>query len=186
MNKEKFAKKVRKLLIEIKDQIINFFPNRAEKAIKLLKWTREKIIKNKIIYKSKKGQRKNEEYKRRRKRGEIYWTQFGQNIGSEFNGNHFSAVLYESLYTAIVVPLSSKKENEGKWKNKEDLIIDIGVIEDLPRGEIECYALVHQIRTVSKKRLDTFKDLENDNYINLKLTNRQLDLIDEKIKSICK
>ncbi|MFW5891126.1 MAG: type II toxin-antitoxin system PemK/MazF family toxin [bacterium] len=188
MKKEYFAEKIKKLLISIKNEIITFFPDKSKRAIKLLKWFKETIIKNNIIYKSIEDENKNhEEYRRRRTRGKVYWTQFGENVGSEFNGNHFSVVLYESYYTAIVVPLSSVKENEGKWKDKEDLVVKIGEIKGLPRESPECYALVHQMRAVSKKRLDDFLDKKTGQYIKkLKLTNKQLDLIDDKVRSICK
>jgi len=45
MDKQKFAEELRNLLIDIKEQIIDFFPCKSEEAINLLKWVREKIIK---------------------------------------------------------------------------------------------------------------------------------------------
>jgi len=49
-------------------------------------------------------------------KGNVYWTEFGENVGSEFNGNQFSVILYDSYYTSIVVPISSKKRMKENGK----------------------------------------------------------------------
>ena len=190
MDKKVFADRIRKNLIEIKDKIICFFPNYSCYAINLLNWYSEQITKNKIIFNSKKNddnikKNKNVEFVRR-KRTEVYWSQFGENVGSEFNGDHFCVVLYESYYTAIVAPISSSKPNDGKWKTKEKLMVKIGKIEDLPRKKPEAYVCLNHIRSVSKKRLNTYKDIKTGKYINLRLNNEQMNIIDNTLIKICK
>lgn len=175
-------KNFRKTLIDKIEPIIQnlkkFHPQFIEKALNLLNWHHESIIKNKIIH-SKKSSGNNPEFVRR-PRGHVYWTNFGENVGSEFNGNHFSVVIYDSYYTSIVAPISSKKDNEGKWKKKEDLVVDIGKLNDLPNDKPESYAMIHQMRTVSKKRLSTYT--YEGKRLNIKLTNEQLNIIDKAIK----
>lgn len=120
----------------------------------------------------------------RRRRARVYWIDFGVNIGSEFNYPHFCVVIKESYYTALVVPLSSIKEETSDWKNNEDLIVEIGCIEDLPLDKKPCYALINQMRSVSKQRLSNFR--YKGQYYDLRLTNDQMDLIDKKISSLSK
>ena len=69
----------------------------------------------------------------KKNRQNVYWINFGRNIGSEFQDYHYALVIYESKYTALVVPLTSKKDHTPKWieENKE-VIVDIGKIEGYP------------------------------------------------------
>lgn len=178
MKIESFQNKIIKKVKSIVKNLKSFHPNFIKQALNLLDWHNESIIKNKIIN-NKKRKGNNPEYVKR-SRGNVYWTQLGENVGSELNGNHFSAVIYDSYYTSIVVPISSKKDNEGKWKKKEDLVVDIGKLNDLPNEKPESYAMIHQMRTVSKKRLSTYT--YKGKRLNIKLTNEQLNIIDKAIK----
>ena len=142
-----------------------------------MKWTIEIITKNTLIFISKPN---NNKEMQRRRRGRVYWIDFGKNIGSEFNDLHFAVVIYESMYTAIVIPLSSEKDEISDWIEQEKLIIPIGKLNDLPEEEKKNnYALIHQMRAVSKQRLSNFK--YKGQYVEIKLSNPQMDLIDKAI-----
>lgn len=153
------------------------FANDENYVINFLNWTKEVITKNTIIYQNRSN---NDKEMQRRRRGRIYWIDFGKNIGSEFNDYHFAIVIYESMYTAIVVPLTSEKDDIAKWIKNENLVINIGKIDDLPEDEKRNnYALIHQMRAVSKQRLSTLK--YKGQYIELKLSNEQMDQIDNAL-----
>lgn len=172
-----------RLYNDIKNNLLYFykkvFGDDDSYPINFLKWVKEITIKNKIIHMNK--SLKDKEMSRRR-RSHVYWIDFGRNIGSEFNDCHFCVVIYESKFTAIIVPLSSKKENESHWKEEENLILPIGYLEDLPDDDKRFnYALVHQMRAVSKQRLSNFK--YKDRYLDLKLSDKQMDIIDNAIST---
>lgn len=95
----------------------------------LIDWFNELVLKNKSIYKSKRGNGMDQElYKKTRQN--IYWINFGKNIGSEFQNYHYAVVLFESKYTAMIVPLTSKKEQDPKWiEEHKELIVDLGKVE---------------------------------------------------------
>lgn len=139
-------------------------------------WINEMITKNTII----KKQPKKETVKRMRQR--VYWMDFGVNIGTEFNYPHFCVVVKEFGRTAIVVPLSSEKEDNPDWKTAGNLFIEIGKLKDLPGEKKDCYALVNQIRTVSKQRLSDYK--HKGKFIPITLDADQMKLILDAIKSI--
>lgn len=145
----------------------------------LLNWTNEIIVKNKVIHMSKGSS--NDKENVGRTRGYVYWIDFGVNIGSEFNFPHFGVVLKEFDYTAIVVPISTEKEDDAEWKSPENLIIKIGKLNDLPYEKKDCYAMVSQIRSISKQRLSYYKDRNGKFYNKIKLTSGQLDKIDSMV-----
>jgi len=184
MKKDKFVAKLDDILNKIKKNLMYFFNKKyaddRKYPINFLKWVLEVTIKNKIIHSNKSS--KDKEMVRRR-RSRVYWIDFGKNIGSEFNDPHFCVVIKESQFTAIVVPLSSQKESTPDWKMSEDLIVPIGYLNDLPEKRKPSYALVNQITTVSKKRLSTFK--YKGNYLKMKLTDQQMNLIDKTIMKLC-
>ena len=70
----------------------------------LLDWFNEVILKNIAIYKSKKSEEDIDQELFKKSRQYVYWIDFGRNIGSEFRDLHFAVVIYESKYTALVVP----------------------------------------------------------------------------------
>jgi len=184
VNKNVFLDKIDNILEKIRDNLTYFynkkFADDNNYPLNYLKWVLEVIIKNKIIHSNKSS--KDKEMVRRR-RSRVYWIDFGKNIGSEFNNPHFCVVIRESQFTAIVVPLSSQKENTPDWKMSEDLIVAIGCLNDLPHKQTSTYALVNQITTVSKQRLSTFK--YKGEYIKMKLSNEQMDIIDKTIMKLC-
>lgn len=176
ITKEDFEKLVLKKLSIVKSNILGFFLKDIDYAEKYLYWTEEKSIKNKYVYFN-----RDEESSRNRPRKTIWWTELGYNVGTELNSDHFSVVIKEFKYTAIVIPISSVKEDTRDWKESEEFIVSIGCLKDLPREKRPSYALVNQIRTISKKRLSTYYDKETDKYIKMRLTDDQMNLIDEKI-----
>lgn len=168
--------------VKLKQNLLFFdgknFANDQAYSINFLKWIYEITEKNKYIHLKKKV--KDLETIRRRRQN-VYWLDFGKNIGSEFNDWHFAVVIRESLYTAVVVPLSTEKETVSDWKKEEDLIIPIGVLDDLPKDKKPCYAMIHQIQVVSKQRLNSFGN-KRDGYIEIKLGHHQMDKIDDAIR----
>ncbi len=99
----------------------------------LYDWFDEVVLKNTALYKSKHSttQQDQETYKKNRQK--VYWINFGRNIGSEFQDYHYAVVLYEFKYTAIVVPLTSKKDHEPAWIiDHKDVIVDLGKVDGYP------------------------------------------------------
>ena len=149
----------------------------------LLKWFNEVVLKNIAIYKSKQSADMDQElYKKPRQN--VFWIGFGRNVGSEFQDYHFAVVLYESKYTAIVVPLTSKKEHDPIWiAENKDVIVDLGVIEGYPHENKECYACTFMLQTVSKKRLSQYGKNKGVHY-DIKITDEQMKKICDKISEI--
>ena len=149
----------------------------------LLKWFNEVVLKNIAIYKSKQSADMDQElYKKPRQN--VFWIDFGRNVGSEFQDYHFAVVLYESKYTAIVVPLTSKKEHDPIWiEENKDVIVDLGVIEGYPHENKECYACTFMLQTVSKKRLSQYGKNKGVHY-DIKITDEQMKKICDKVSEI--
>lgn len=141
-------------------------------------WLVEKAIKNQKI----KHKQKNENVKRPRQR--IYWVEFGLNVGSEFSFPHFGVVIKEFNHTVIVVPLSSEKVEDPEYKNSGNLFVPIGEISGLPYNKKPCYALVNQIKTLSRTRLSDYRDPKTKKYIELNADKDQMKLIFDAIKNI--
>ena len=148
--------------------------------IDTLKWFIEHVNKNYYIYESKLNETKHDTEINKKPRSHVFWVEFGINIGSEFNEPHYAVVVKESKCTAVVVPLTSKKDKMPKWIQGDDAIIPIGKIEGFEDKEIECYACVSMIRSVSKRRLSS---KVNGEFIKLKLSSEQMDRIDEVINN---
>ena len=141
-------------------------------------WTVEKAVKNQRI----KHKQKNENVKRPRQR--VYWVEYGLNVGSEFSFPHFGVVVKEFDYTVIVVPISSIKEDDAEYKNSGNLFVPIGELDGLPYEKKNCYALVNQIKTISKTRLNDYKDPKTKKYVELSLNKDQMQLVLDAIKRI--
>lgn len=149
-------------------------------SINYLNWVKEEVDKNLYLFESKYNEKKKDQELYRKERGQVYWINFGINIGSEFQGYHYAVVLNEGKYTAIVVPLSSEKDEVQKWKEVDDLIIPIGEITGFEQTK-PCFAMINQIQVVSKKRLDRVGN--KPNYKTIKLSTTQMDMLDETIKN---
>lgn len=140
-----------------------------------IKKNQHKIAQEKLRY----GTSSTKDFERqKRNRGEVYHIDFGVNIGSEYRYNHFGVVIKSTGKLAIVIPLTS---SNSTYNQTNPLVVDLGIINGMPSPARTSYALVNQIRTLSKSRLMRIRD--NNNYIRPKLTVSQLDLIDNCIKN---
>ena len=145
---------------------------------KLLDWFNEVILKNISIFKSKILDSDVDQELYKKCRQHVYWIDFGRNIGSEFQDLHFAVVIYEAKYTAIVVPLTSKKYQNPKCIEEDrNAIVDLGIIDGFPKETKECYACTFMVQSVSKKRLSRYGDSKKG-YYDIKIT-------DEQMKKIC-
>lgn len=115
------------------------------------------------------------------KRGEIVFAHFGFNVGSEYGGMHFAIVVRDSSKSnpnLNVVPLTSLEPHE-----KADSIHRDRVFLDLIEGMngLRSVALPDQLRPISKLRVYRPKYGHEDVF---KLTNEQMNLIDDKIRRL--
>ena len=150
----------------------------------LFDWFDEVVLKNIAIHKSKKNPKQQDQETYKKTRQKVYWINFGRNIGSEFQDYHYAVVLYESKYTAIVVPLTSKKEHEPEWIiEHKDVIVDLGIVDGYPDESKECYACTFMLQTVSKKRLDRCGNKQKG-YFDIQISDEQMKAICNKINEI--
>lgn len=182
LKNEKLAYKIKKLYNNIlklkKLDIDDYF------CANLLDWFNEIISKNIAIYRSKQSNDEIDQELFKKDRQYVYWIDFGRNIGSEFRDLHFAIVIYESKYTALVVPLTSKKEHDPKWvEENKNVIVDLGTIEDFPNENKECYACTFMLQSVSKKRLSRYGNKENG-YYDIKISNEQMKKICNNLSQI--
>lgn len=172
-----------KIYQQIKQNLLYFdgksIANDNNYPLNFFKWVLELTQKNKYIYNKKAIKDDCETIRRRRQY--VYWVDFGKNVGSEINDWHFAVVIHESLQTAVVVPFSSDKGKCSAWIDNNDLAIPLGVLNDLPQDKKPCYAMVNHIQVISKKRLNSFGN-KKEGYIDLKLSNEQMKLIDNTIE----
>lgn len=121
------------------------------------------------------------EFMPRYKRGDILYVDFGWNIGHEFGGVHYAAVLENdnprSSGTILVIPLSSL--DMGEQSNRNEVYLGNNVI---PWADsLETVAKPKQIRAISKMRI--LKPTQNT-HKQARLTCLQLDMIDDKVKQL--
>lgn len=168
-----------KNILKLKDlKVDNYY------CANLLTWFNEVVSKNIAIYSSKQDEAQMDQELFKKPRQKVFWIDFGRNIGSEFQGCHFAVVLYEAKYTAIVVPLTSKKDHDPQWiLDNKDLIVDLGEIEGFPSESKECYACTFMLQTVSKKRLTRYGKNKGDHY-SIKLSDDQMKKICDKVSEI--
>ena len=121
------------------------------------------------------------DYVPRYKRGDVVYVDFGFNVGNEYGGIHYAAVLehdnHKTNGNILVVPLTSL--DVGKTPAdvaKADLYLGDGVIPWTPFGTI---AKPSQIRAVSKMRI--IKPLKKEDQW-ARLSPAHLDAIDDRIK----
>ena len=150
----------------------------------LLDWFNEIILKNIAIFKSKNDINQMDQELFKKERQCVYWIDFGRNIGSEFRDLHFAVVIFESKYTALVIPLTSKKDHDPTWIEENiEAIVDLGIINGFPDETKECYACTFMIQSVSKKRLSRYGDNQKG-YFDIKLSNNQMRKICNNLSQI--
>lgn len=182
LRNDKLSNKCKKLYYDIlklkKVDIDNYY------CANLLNWFDEVVLKNTALYKSKKDTIQQDQELYKKSRQNVYWINFGRNIGSEFQDYHYAVVLFETKYTAIVVPLTSKKEHDPQWIiEHKDVIVDLGEVAGYPHDSKECYACTFMLQTVSKKRLDRC-GTKIDGYFNVVISDEQMKKICDKINEI--
>lgn len=154
------------------------FDNKVRYVDSFKEWIVNLVRRNLEIKKDRKVEKQN------RKRQSVYCLDFGVNVGSEFNYFHFCVVIKEFDYTAIIVPLSTEKEDDAEWKSAGNLVIPIGIVEDMRYDKKPCYAMVNQIKTVSKQRLTDYYDNANKDYVRMMLNPVQTKLIYDAIHNL--
>ncbi|MCL1820354.1 MAG: type II toxin-antitoxin system PemK/MazF family toxin [Oscillospiraceae bacterium] len=150
-------------------------------AHNLLRWFIETTEKNYFIFSNKSDPKKDYERMNKHKYS-VYWIDFGENIGSEFGGWHYGIVLKEYKYTALIIPLTTKKEGLPDFIDIEGLV-DLGFVTGFPDEEKECYACISFLKSMSKKRLNRCGNKSNG-FFEIKLTTNQITSIREGVKNI--
>lgn len=178
INVQYWLKKIQNELLKFDDISFNSESEKQKYIKDLIDWLSEITIKNFLIKRFPKKEKVN------RTRQNVYWIDFGFNIGTEFNYPHFCVVIKEFNNTAIVVPISTEKEDDPEWKSAGNLFIPIGILNDLPGDKKPCYALLNQIRTVSKQRLSDYWDKENKKFVSITLEPDQMKKIFDGINSL--
>ncbi|MCL2079678.1 MAG: type II toxin-antitoxin system PemK/MazF family toxin [Oscillospiraceae bacterium] len=121
------------------------------------------------------------DYVPRYRRGDIVYVDFGFNVGNEYGGIHYAAVLehdnHKTSGNIMVIPLTSLEAGKTSADvARADLYLGSGII---PWTPFDTVAKPSQIRAVSKMRI--IKPLrKGDKWA--RLTPEHLDAIDEKIK----
>lgn len=91
------------------------------------------------------------------KRGQIIKVDFGINIGAELSHTHFAIVLNkdDTMHNdnITVVPITSKKGYKRIYLGK---VLELAMPNTL-KYNLECYALITQLKTISKKRVFSTK-----------------------------
>lgn len=113
------------------------------------------------------------------KRGEVFHVNFGYGIGSEYRYDHYCVVLKTEGKVAIVVPLTSQNSTYNRNSN---LVLNLGIINKMPGKAKDSYALINQIRTVSRARLKRPSVGRNKFYP--KLNSNQLNIIDQGMQNL--
>lgn len=174
--------KIENALEKAKKELVSWFSSTTDEqekayATKHAEWVEEKAIKNRFI-----RNHKGDEVQRKRKF--VYWAELGMNVGSELCDSHFCVVVKEFKRTAVVVPISSVKDGDSTWKTEENGFFKIGCIDELPGEKLDSYAVISQIRTVSKKRLSSYQIPQTKKRITMKLNDPQMDIIDQSLKKM--
>lgn len=118
-------------------------------------------------------------YLRAYRRSEIVFAHFGFNVGAEYGGMHYAVVMRNSSKSnpnVNVVPLSSI--DDGEEDIHKDRVL-LGVIKDI--NEKNAVAIPDQMRPISKIRI--FKPRNGRDKV-FKLSDKQMDLIDERIRKM--
>lgn len=114
---------------------------------------------------------------------DIHYVDYWMNIWNEVNGKRPSLIFknnrYKYWYDTIVIPLSSSKKWNGKYKKQDNF--DIHIIPDNSNHlRKESILKIRQIRTVSKiriwRKIGTLSNTLDGEYM--------YDILDKKVKSM--
>ena len=84
--------------------------------------------------------------------GDVIWVEFGINIGTELSDyntkGHYAVVILVSLGNLVVIPLTSKENNDSLF------CFDLGYIPELNKEkDYHSYLKLDAIRSISKRRV---------------------------------
>ena len=116
------------------------------------------------------------------RRGDIVHTHLGVNVGNEEGGARYAVVVDKNnpktSKLITVIPLSTLDEKKGR----DDLrSTDVYLGKTIPGSDLEAYALIHCIRSISKIRIIRPKAVSQGVY---RLSDEQMRDIDEKMKEL--
>lgn len=116
------------------------------------------------------------------RRGDILHVHLGVNVGDEEGGARYAVVVDhnnpKTSKVITIIPLSSLDEK----KSKDDLrFTDVYLGRIIPDSNLEAYALVKCIRSISKIRIIRPKNISQGVY---RLTDEQMAGIDDKIREL--
>lgn len=92
--------------------------------------------------------------------GDVIWCEFGINIGAELSDyntkGHYAVVILVSLGNLVVIPLTSKENNDSLF------CFDLGYIKELGKDkDYHSYLKLDAIRSISKRRVGRMQNKEN-------------------------
>jgi len=92
--------------------------------------------------------------------GDVIWVEFGINIGAELSDyntkGHYAVVVLVSLGNLVVIPLTSKENNDSLF------CFDLGYIPELSKDKSHhSYLKLDAIRSISKRRVGRMSNKEN-------------------------
>lgn len=116
------------------------------------------------------------------RRGDIIHVHLGCNVGHEEGGARYAVVIEKNnpITSKVIaaIPLSTLDEK----KSRDDLhFTDVYLGKIIPDSDLEAYALVQCIRSISKIRIIRPKTVSQGVY---RLTDGQMSAIDEKMKQL--
>lgn len=115
--------------------------------------------------------------------GDIYEFDWGVNVNCEFSNRHYGVVISESHATnplVIVCPLKTNKHGANPASD-----VNLGIISGIVTNR-ETLAVINQIRALDKMRvyLKPIINETDDKQKNIRLTNSQIDLLQQGIKRL--
>jgi len=116
------------------------------------------------------------------RRGDIVHVHLGCNVGNEEGGARYAVVIEKNnpitSKVVAVIPLSTLDEK----KSRDNLhFTDVYLGKVIPHSDLEAYALVQCIRSISKIRIIRPKTVSQGVY---RLTDEQMSWIDDKMKEL--
>lgn len=116
------------------------------------------------------------------RRGDIIHIHMGVNVGNEEGGTRYAVVVENgnphSSKVITVIPLSTLADKKSR---NELRFTDVYLGKVIPGSDLEGYALVNSIRSISKIRIIRPKAVSQGVY---RLTDEQMIMIDSKMKEL--
>ena len=116
------------------------------------------------------------------RRGDIVHVHLGCNVGNEEGGARYAVIIEKNnpitSKVVAVIPLSTLDEKKSRDKLH---FTDVYLGKVIPHSDLEAYALVQCIRSISKIRIIRPKTVSQGVY---RLTDEQMSGIDDKMKEL--